>query len=147
MNAYGSSSPRAFYRSADQALLGGVCAGIAEQFGVNLRVLRVLALIALLVAMPAAIIAYLAIVILFPARAADTYVPSQRRKAPRQSRRERRAERKRASREESETRRRTTSEAAAQVRDKCQSLEARLVSLEKYITSSRYRLDEEFRRL
>lgn len=147
MNAYGSSSPRAFYRSADQALLGGVCAGIAEQFGVNLRVLRVLALIALLVAMPAAIIAYLAIVILFPARAADNFGPSQRRKAPRQSRRERRAERKRASREESETRRRTTSEAAAQVRDKCQSLEARLVSLEKYITSSRYRLDEEFRRL
>lgn len=147
MRTYESSAPRAFYRSADRAVLGGVCAGVADYFGLNLRVLRVLALIAFFVAMPVSVIAYLAIVFLIPARSSNGYEPSRSRNAPGQTRRERRAERKRARRKARENPHRAADEAAAHIRSKCQSLEQRLASLEKYITSSRYRLDEEFRRL
>ena len=49
MSAYQTYTPRAFYRSADRAVLGGVCAGLADYFGFNLRVLRFLAIIAFVV--------------------------------------------------------------------------------------------------
>ena len=147
MNTYESIRPRRFYRSADQAVLGGVCAGLANHFGLNLRVLRLLAIIAFFVAMPAAVIAYLAIVYLVPARADDGYAAAPRRRAPRQSRKQRRAARKLAQQEAAESGTAAADEVAAQVRSRCQSLEQRLASLEKYITSSRYQLDREFSRL
>jgi len=129
-------------------MLGGVCAGIADSFGFNLRVLRVLALIAFFLAMPMAIIVYLAIVFLVPAKAGSSHGPaSEDRIRPRPSRKERRAERKRAQRHAEQESNFATAEAAAHVRSKCRSLEQRLASLEKYITSSRYQLDSEFRRL
>jgi phage shock protein C len=146
MNAYESYSPRGFYRSADRAVLGGVCAGIADHFGFNLRVLRLLAVIAFFVAMPMAVIAYLAIVFLIPARDGDGYYERPVKKE-RVRRKDRRRARKQA-REEAKVRAQAVpSPAAAVVRDRCQSMDARLAKLEKYITSSRYQLDEEFKNL
>lgn len=147
MNTYDSFRPRTFYRSADRAVLGGVCAGVADFYGLNLRVLRVLAVIAFFVAMPAAVVAYLAIVFLIPARADNGYDAAPQQRAPRQSRKDRRAARKRARREATEFSTVAADEVAAEVRRKCQLLEQRLASLEKYITSSRYQLDKEFSRL
>jgi hypothetical protein len=97
--------------------------------------------------MPAAVIVYLAIVFLIPARADNGYQAPQRQKAACRSRKCRRAERKRARREAMQPSDAAAAEVAAQVRSRCQSLEQRLVSLEKYITSSRYQLDREFSRL
>lgn len=148
MTTYDTYAPRRFYRSADRAMLGGVCAGIADSFGFNLRVLRVLAVIAFFLAMPMTIIVYLAIVFLVPARAGSNHGPAREdRIRPRPSRKERRAERKRAQRYAEQESSLAAAEAAARVRSKCQSLEQRLASLEKYITSPRYQLDSEFRRL
>ena len=67
MTAYASTSERHFVRDADRAILGGVCAGIANYFGFNLRATRVLFIIACIVASPFALIAYIAIVFLVPA--------------------------------------------------------------------------------
>ena len=135
---------RGFYRDADRALLGGVCAGMAQYFGFNLRVLRFLAVIAFVFAMPMAVIAYLAAVFLIPARSGMGYervVPEKPRK---QSRRERRRERKEARRQREEA---GPSEAAIEIQDKCRSLDKRLADLERHITSSRYQLDREIRNL
>ena len=147
MNAYETYTPRAFYRSADRAVLGGVCAGIADYFGFNLKVLRILAVIAFFVAMPMTVIAYLAVVFLIPAR----YESPNRHERPvrkeRVSRRERRRARKQARREAEFRAQQVPSEAAAVVREKCQSLEERLVEIEKTITSSKYQLDQEFKNL
>ncbi|MDH4124176.1 MAG: PspC domain-containing protein [Gammaproteobacteria bacterium] len=150
MTTYETFASRRFYRSADRAILGGVCAGVADSFGFNLRVLRVLVLIAFFVAMPMTIIVYLAIVFLVPARTGlrhpsvyEDWVAS----ASRSSRKQRRAERKRARRHAKQESSNVEAEAALRLRRKCQSLEQRLASLEKYITSSRYQLDDEFRRL
>lgn len=136
---------RAFYRSADRAVLGGVCAGVADYFGFNLSVLRFLAIIAFVCAMPIAVIAYLAVVFLIPARSGtgQERAPRPRRK----TRRERKFERKQARREARQQEYAVPSEAAIEVRTKCQSLDKRLAKLEKYITSSRYQLDREIRNL
>lgn len=145
MNAYQTYTPRAFYRSADRAVLGGVCAGLADYFGFNLRVLRFLAIIAFVVAMPMAVIAYLVVVFLIPARSGtgQKRAPDSRRK----TRRERKCDRKQARREAKEQQYAVPNEAAIEVRSKCQSLDKRLAELEKYITSSRYQLDREIRNL
>jgi len=147
MNTYESCRPGTFHRSADRAVLGGVCAGVADYFGLNLRVLRLLAVIAFFVAMPAAVIVYLAIVFLVPARADNGYEAARQQRAPRQSRKDRRAAQKRARREAAQSSTIAADEVAAEVRSKCRLLEQRLANLEKYITSSRYQLDKEFSRL
>ena len=68
MSPYASSSGRRFFRSADQAILGGVCAGVADYFGFNLRVTRILTVIAFFMATLMTVVAYIAIVVLVPAR-------------------------------------------------------------------------------
>jgi phage shock protein C len=117
---------------------------MADYFGFNLRVLRILAIIAFVVAMPMAVIAYLAAVFLIPARSSTTYERVVVRQKPeKQSRRARRRAKKEAKRQQEAG----PSEAAIEVRDKCRSLDKRLADLEKHITSSRYQLDREIRNL
>jgi len=120
------SGRRRFYRDADRAVLGGVCAGLARHFGFNLKVTRILAVIAFFVAMPVAVIGYLAAVFLLPSTSDPEYLDFEEV-------REREASRPRPTIDE--------------VRRRAADLDARLAKLEKYVTSPRYELDEEFRRL
>ena len=146
MNTYESYSLRTFSRSTDRALLGGVCAGFADHFGLNLRVIRLLAVIAFFVATPVAIIAYLAIVLLIPARSGTGPVAVERNDF-RVSRKDRKRARKEARREARRKSEAMPRERANEVRRRAQALERRLANLEKYITSPRYQLDNEFRNL
>jgi phage shock protein C len=119
---------RRFYRSVDHSILGGVCGGLAEYFGFNLKVTRCLAAIGFLINAPVAAIAYLAVVLLVPARSISTVKPKvdpEFRKALRSS----------------------PSQTMSDVRRRFGSLDRRLAKLEKYVTSSRYQLDREFRDL
>jgi phage shock protein C len=137
MSAQASTYEKRFCRRTDKAVLGGVCAGFADYFGFNLRVTRLLAVIAFFVAMPMAIISYMAVVFLVPA---DSGRPANR------------GFRKRWRRARSEPTPSaplpTVSDVrVSDVRRRCQSLDKRMVHLEKYVTSSRYNLDREFRNL
>lgn len=129
MNAHASTPQRRFYRVSDRAWLGGVCAGLADYFGFNLKVTRVLAVVALFMATPMAIVAYLAVVVLVPtapaSEAAARRVDPEIRRAVRSS----------------------PSQTMADVRGRFKALNRRLARLEKYVTSSRYELDREFERL
>lgn len=139
MTAQATMSHRRFVRDADRALLAGVCAGIAGYFGFNLRVTRLLVIIAFFVAMPITLITYFAIVCLVPAESRrHGYMagPCGRRRRRRPSRRERR--------EEAEESRRQAAESFSR---RAQSLDERLARIEKYVTSSRYDLDREFKNL
>ncbi|MCG8369738.1 MAG: PspC domain-containing protein [Proteobacteria bacterium] len=120
------------YRDADRAVLGGVCAGIATHFGFNLKVTRLLCVIAFLCAFPFAAFAYLLAVLLIPASSSRVY--------DRESCDELRKE---ALREEILRAKPTVGE----VRERYRAMDERLAKLEKYVTSSRFELDEEFRRL
>jgi phage shock protein C len=132
MNVHASTHDRRFYRSTDRALLGGVCAGFADYFGFNLRVTRLLVVIAFFVAMPMTIISYLAVVFLVPADSSRQVIRNDRK----------RWRRARSGREKT-----APLPTVSDVRRRCQSLDKRMAHLEKYVTSSRYNLDREFRNL
>ncbi|MDJ0904669.1 MAG: PspC domain-containing protein [Woeseiaceae bacterium] len=143
MTAYATTQHRRFTRDADRACVAGVCAGIARYFGFRLCAVRFIFIIALLAAFPFAALTYLAIVLLVPAESSrDEYVVERVRcrRRRRMSRRERR--RAEAEAEEQERDRR-----AEQVRERYRTLDERLARIERYVTSSRYDLDREFRNL
>jgi len=119
---------RQFTRNADRAVIAGVCAGLADHFGFKLCVTRVLAVIALCMACPLAIIIYFAVVFLTP----TSHDP------------ERHLRSRAASRSESPP---SPGPTLGDVRRRYQSLDSRMARLERYVTSARFNLDEEFRKL
>jgi len=132
MTTFAGTSGGRLYRDADRAVLGGVCAGLATYLGFNLKVTRFLAVIAFLCAFPIALIAYLAAVFLIPSSSSRIYDAERYEEV-----------RKEELREEIRRAKPTVSE----VRRRYESMDERLARIEKYVTSSRYDLDEEFRRL
>lgn len=128
MSTYHSVPRRRFYRSSDRAVIAGVCAGVAEYFGFNLKATRVLAVISLLCAMPVTLLIYFGAVFLVPSAPTlhrrpdhDPDFEQALRSAPRQT--------------------------LSDVRRRLQSMDGRLARLERYVTSSRFDLDQEFRNL
>ena len=143
MTAYASTAHGRFVRDADRACLAGVCAGIAGRFGFNLFVTRLLAVIAFLAVTPIALIVYFAIVFLVPSESARGIY-----RADRESRRRRRRTSRRERRQAEDDAREQAREQAREDFDRqCESLDERLARIEKYVTSTRYNLDREFRNL
>lgn len=127
MSSRESLSHRRFRRNADQAMLGGVCAGLADYFGLNLRMTRIVVAIAFL-AMPITILAYIGILFLIPAessRGRTTRIDAEFNRVLRSS----------------------PKQTMSDVRGRFRSLDRRLARLEKYVTSSRFQLDREFKNL
>lgn len=138
MSTMDQTSERRFYRDADRAVLGGVCAGLAGYLGFNLRMTRCLAFIAFLMAMPIAVIGYLAAVFLIPASSSRVYDRAT----------ERELEKRRKKRKRDEARAAPMASATAdEVRQRYRSLDARLARLEKHVTSRRFQLEQEIRKL
>ncbi len=128
MSKYCSIQRRRFYRSRDRAVVAGVCAGLADYFGFNLKMTRILVVISLFMAMPVTLVAYFGTVFLVPAMPNGSrepeYDPEFRkavRSAPRQT--------------------------LSEVKRRFQSLDSRMARLERYVTSSRFNLDQEFKNL
>ncbi len=151
MSTYSETSERRLYRDADRAWLAGVCAGLATYFGLNLKVTRFLAFIAFLAAMPFALFAYFAAVCLIPAESRRDGQESVRYGCcwgRRRERRRRHSSRRR--RDEPDTR---ASEpppprpTLGEVRERYKTLDKRLAELEKQVTSPRFQLEQEFRKL
>ena len=132
MTGYARTTGCRLYRDADRAILGGVCAGLATYLGFNLKVTRFLCVIAFLCAFPFAVFAYLVAVLVIPSSSSRDYNDELREER-----------RKEALREEILRARPTVRD----VRERYREMDARLARIERYITSSRYELDEEFRRL
>jgi phage shock protein C len=128
MSRHEGISPRRFYRNADKAKIAGVCAGLADYFGFNLKVTRLLAFISLLMAMPVTLLVYFATVFLVPS-APDpakqgNYDPNFRQAL-----------------------RSSPGQTLGDVKRRYQSLDSRLARLERYVTSPKFNLDQEFKRL
>ena len=128
MSRYDTYDRRRFYRNRDKAMVAGVCAGLADYFGFNLRVTRFLAFISLLMAMPITLVIYFGIVFLFPSAPDPARHPGYD------------AEFQKAVRSD-------PVQTLGDVKRRFQSLDNRLARLERYVTSSRFDLDQEFRRL
>lgn len=139
MTTISAESGRRLIRDKDRAMLGGVCAGFADYFGFNLRVTRILTFIAFLVAMPFTLIAYFAAVLLIPSESSYDYdvvvtKRCRRRKTQRRDRRDARTEERR-------------SDITADINRRCESMDERLVRLERHVTSRRFQIDQELSRL
>ncbi len=132
MTTFAGTTGERLYRDADRAVLGGVCAGLARYLGFNLKVTRLLAVIAFLCAMPFAVIAYLAAVFIIPSSSSKMYDATRHEDIRKEELRE-------------EIRR--ARPAVSEVRRRYESMDERLAKIEKYVTSSRYELDEKIRRL
>lgn len=128
MNNDDTIGTRRFYRNSDKAMIGGVCAGLADYFGFNLRVTRILAVISLLMAFPATLLAYFGIVFLVPAAPGTAARPDYDEAFRRAVRSDPR-------------------HTMAEVGRRYKKMEARLAKLERYVTSPRFDLDQEFRKL
>lgn len=138
-----ADSQRRLVRDADRALLGGVCAGLARYLALNLKVTRCLAFIAFLMAMPVAVIAYLAAVFLIPS-ASNSNFDVESESFFRRRRRLRKARKTQKNSEPAVTPGRTI---AADIDRRCRSLDERLARLEKLVTSRRFQLEQELSRL
>jgi len=128
MSNFGSIPRRKFCRSRDRAVVAGVCAGLADYFGFNLKMTRVLAVISLCMAMPVTLLAYFGTVLLVPAAPAGSREPEfdpDFRKAVRSA----------------------PKQTLSDVKRRFQSLDSRMARLERYVTSSRFNLDQEFKKL
>lgn len=128
MNRYDEIPSRRFYRNRDRAVIAGVCAGLADYFGFNLKVTRVIAAVSLLIAMPVTLLVYFATVVLIPSApdpALQPHVDAEFRRAVRAA----------------------PGQTLGDVKRRFQTLDSRLARLERYVTSPRYDLDREIRNL
>ena len=128
MSRYDDIPHRRFYRNADKAMVAGVCAGLADYFGFNLKVTRCLAFLSLLMAMPVTLLVYFATVFLVPSApdvGKQAEIDVRFRQALRSS----------------------PGQTLSDVKRRFQALDSRLARLERYVTSPKFNLDQEFRRL
>ncbi len=119
---------RRFYRDRERGMLFGVCAGIADYFGFDLKVTRILAVVALILSAPMTLLVYFGIALLIPYRpveSVDLKEDPDFRKALRSS----------------------PQATMAEIRRRFQRLDSRLARMERYVTSPRFNLDREFRDL
>ena len=116
------------YRNPRRGMIFGVCAGLSEYFGFDVTVTRVLVVLGAVFSAPLVFVAYVVLGFLLPVRdyeggGRDVPDPVQRqvRSNPHSS--------------------------LSGVRYRFRDLDVRLQRLEKYVTSSRYKLDREFQQL
>lgn len=117
-----------FYRDPQHGKLMGVCAGMADSFGWNVTLIRVLAVMALFWFHVLALIAYVALGFVLPTKPGARYDGDT-----------------------DETYRHNTRYSAGDTfrdsRDRFHALDVKLQHMEGYVTSSRYDLDRQFRDL
>lgn len=127
-NGEPSPNPHRLYRSPDR-ILGGVCAGIADYFGVRSRLIRIVAIIAFLMFPPPTIFLYLAAWWFLPERPGRQLYEN--------------VEEERFWRTVSTRPRITLSE----LRHRFRGLEGRIAEMERIVTSEEYDLRRKFRDL
>lgn len=128
MASRGAWRAQRFYRDPERGKLMGVCAGLADYFGWNLTLVRVLAVVALVWFNVLTLIAYLVLGFTLPVKPdapyawdhGDEYWRSVRRSA---------------------------GETFRDLRQRLRELDADLQRMERYVTSRRYDLDRQFRDL
>ncbi|CAN5138260.1 envelope stress response membrane protein PspC [soil metagenome] len=120
--------PRRLYRDATNGMICGVCAGIADYFGFDRTITRVIAAVSLLFFMPGVLLIYFGLCFILPRKPPELERPGRDARF-------------------AQSMRFSPQDTLSNVRYKFRDMEARLRRLERYVTSPRYKLDEEFRDL
>ncbi len=135
MTDYRGSSARAprgrrLYQDREGGVIFGVCAGIADYFGFDLFVTRILAVLSLFFFTFPTFLAYIMLAFLLPKKPRALYGPVD--------------EEVEALRRQVRSSPHTTLDA---VKHRFRDIESRIQQMEKYLTSSRFKLDREFESL
>ncbi len=120
---------RRFYRDRRNGRIAGVCAGLADYFGFDVTITRLLAIVALFVAPPVTLMLYFGLVVLVPAADLEGEIPQPERRAFRQELRS------------------SPATTVTDVKRTLLRLDSRLARLERYVTSSQFELDRKIRNL
>ena len=72
------SNPHRLYRDRDNAMIAGVCAGIAEYFGFNRKGVRAVVAISTILFAPFVIISYIILAIVLPVRPVEDRVDEEK---------------------------------------------------------------------
>ncbi|HXH04321.1 MAG TPA: envelope stress response membrane protein PspC [Candidatus Competibacteraceae bacterium] len=115
------------YRSRERRVIAGVCAGIAEYFGVSVAKVRLLALLALLFFPPMVMLSYLGLTLLLPLEPRQLYRSEAEHAFWREVRVAPRTQLKNLS-------------------HRYRQIEARIRALEAHVTSPGFRMDRELGR-
>jgi len=121
-------NPRRLYRDTENGLIAGVCAGIGDYFGISIKAIRWLVVLGCFFMMPALVICYIIAAFLLPRKPTGMYHSEGEERFWRSVRRD-------------------PHYACDDVRRTFRTLEKRLQSMERYVTSPRFDLDQEFRDL
>ena len=121
-------NPRRLYRDTENGILAGVCAGIADFFGFSTTATRWVVAILCLFSMPAVLICYIIAAFLLPRKPKGMYESEGEERFWRSVRRD-------------------PHNVFDEIRRKLRSLDKRLQGMERYVTSPRFDLDQEFRDL
>ena len=116
------------YRNPRRGVIFGVCAGLAEYFGFDLTLTRVLVVVGAFFAFPLICVAYVLLGVFLPTRSGGSTGSQEMDPVERQVRS-------------------SPHDTLSGVRYRFRDLDTRLQRLEKYVTSNRYRLDREFEQL
>jgi len=121
-------NPRRLYRDVEHSVLAGVCAGLADYFGIRVRTLRWVIVFSCFFALPAIVISYVVAAFLLPRKPAGLYEDEGDEAFWRSVRRD-------------------PHFTCDDIRSKFRDLDRRLQGMEMYVTSPRFDLDQEFRDL
>ena len=67
-DVYQRKNPHRLYRDRENAMIAGVCAGIADYFGFNRKAVRFVTAIGTVIFMPFVVVSYIILVIVLPVR-------------------------------------------------------------------------------
>ncbi len=116
------------YKNPRKGFIFGVCAGVADYFAFDATVVRVMTVLGSMFAFPIVCIGYVVLGFILPVRPFDDSEPDRVDPVQRQARSD-------------------PHQMLSSVRHRARDLDARLQKLEKYVTSNRFKLDQEFQRL
>jgi phage shock protein C len=121
------TNPHRLYRERQNAMLAGVCAGLAEYFGFNRKGVRLVVLISALAFMPFVIVSYIVLAILLPVRPEEVVVDKERAEFWREVSN-------------------APSDVFSSVKHRFRELDHRLQRMEAFVTSREFEIDRELGR-
>jgi phage shock protein C len=124
---YERKNPHRLYRDKENAILAGVCAGLADYFGLNRKGLRIIVAISTFFFVPFVVLTYIILAIILPTKPEDLYQDESQEKfwrgvsmAP--------------------------SDVFGNLNHRFRELDVRLQKMEAYVTSKEFDIDRELGR-
>lgn len=131
------------YRDGDRGMIAGVCAGLADFFELNVKMLRIAVAVGACF-FPSVIVVYIVLALLLKKRSAPEENGASGKSRRRKKKRGRAQQKDDTAADFGARGRAEPGVTLSRVRRRFHDLDARLQRLEKYVTSDRYRLDREF---